>query len=111
MARLVNTGSEATMHAIRLARAFTKRKGVIKFEGGYHGAHDYVLVKAGSSMASMPASEGVLEEASAYTKVVPYNEPAALERAVEKNQQTHLVCHNGASARKHWACAARKGLP
>src|SRR3712207_9483918 len=46
MARLVNTGSEATMHAIRLARAFTQRKGVIKFEGGYHGAHDYVLVKA-----------------------------------------------------------------
>jgi glutamate-1-semialdehyde 2,1-aminomutase len=88
MARLVNTGSEATMHAIRLARAFTKRKGVIKFEGGYHGAHDYVLVKAGSGMASMPASEGVLEEASAYTKVVPYNEPAALERAIEKNRSS-----------------------
>lgn len=88
MVRLVNTGSEATMHAIRLARAFTKRKGVIKFEGGYHGAHDYVLVKAGSGMASMPASEGVLEEASAYTKVVPYNEPAALERAIEKNRNS-----------------------
>ena len=88
MARLVNTGSEATMHAIRLARAFTKRKGVIKFEGGYHGAHDYVLVRAGSGMASMPASEGVLEEASAYTKVVPYNEPAALERAIEKNRSS-----------------------
>jgi glutamate-1-semialdehyde 2,1-aminomutase len=88
MARLVNTGSEATMHAIRLARAFTKRKGVIKFEGGYHGAHDYVLVKAGSGMASMPASEGVLEEASAYTKVVPYNEPAALERTIEKNRSS-----------------------
>jgi glutamate-1-semialdehyde 2,1-aminomutase len=88
MARLVNTGSEATMHAIRLARAFTKRKGVIKFEGGYHGAHDYVLVRAGSGMASMPASEGVLEEASAYTKVVPYNEPAALERTIEKNRSS-----------------------
>jgi glutamate-1-semialdehyde 2,1-aminomutase len=88
MARLVNTGSEATMHAIRLARAFTKRKEVIKFEGGYHGAHDYVLVRAGSGMASMPASEGVLEEASAYTKVVPYNEPAALERAIEKNRSS-----------------------
>src|ERR671927_788482 len=81
MTRLVNTGSEATMSAIRLARAFTNRKGVIKFEGGYHGAHDYVLVKAGSGMASMPTSEGVLEEASAYTNVVPYNEPSALERA------------------------------
>jgi len=91
MTRLVNTGSEATMHAIRLARAFTKRKGVIKFEGGYHGAHDYVLVKAGSGMASLPASEGVLEEASAYTKVVPYNMPADLERAIEKNRDTACV--------------------
>lgn len=91
MARLVNTGSEATMHAIRLARAFTQRKGVIKFEGGYHGAHDYVLVKAGSGMASMPASEGTLEEASAYTKVVPYNMPAELERAIEKNRDTACV--------------------
>ena len=91
MARLVNTGSEATMHAIRLARAFTKRKGVIKFEGGYHGAHDYVLVKAGSGMASLPASDGTLEEASAYTKVVPYNNPAELERAIEKNRDTACV--------------------
>jgi glutamate-1-semialdehyde 2,1-aminomutase len=91
MIRLVNTGSEATMHAIRLARAFTKRKGVIKFEGGYHGAHDYVLVKAGSGVASMPASEGMLEEASSYTKVVPYNMPAELERAIEKNRNTACV--------------------
>jgi glutamate-1-semialdehyde 2,1-aminomutase len=91
MIRLVNTGSEATMHAIRLARAFTKRKGVIKFEGGYHGAHDYVLVKAGSGMASMPASEGVLEAASSYTKVVPYNMPAELERVIEKNRDTACV--------------------
>jgi glutamate-1-semialdehyde 2,1-aminomutase len=91
MARLVNTGSEATMHAIRLARAFTKRKGVIKFEGGYHGAHDYVLVKAGSGMASLPASEGMLEEASAHTKVVPYNNSAELERAIEKNRDTACV--------------------
>ena len=88
MTRLVNTGSEATMHAIRLARAFTKRKGVIKFEGGYHGAHDYVLAKAGSGAASIPASEGVLEEASARTAVVPYNDPTALEQAIEKNRDT-----------------------
>ena len=91
MTRLVNTGSEATMHAIRLARAFTKRKGVIKFEGGYHGAHDYVLAKAGSGAANIPASEGVLEEASARTAVVPYNDPAALEQAIEKNRDTACV--------------------
>lgn len=91
MARLVNTGSEATMHAIRLARAHTKKKGVIKFEGGYHGAHDYVLAKAGSGAASMPASEGVLEEASTQTTVVPYNDAPALERAIEKNRGAACV--------------------
>lgn len=91
MVRLVNTGSEATMHAIRLARAYTKKKGVIKFDGGYHGAHDYVLAKAGSGAASMPASEGVLEEASSHTTVVPYNNSAALERAIEKNPGTACV--------------------
>ena len=91
MARLVNTGSEATMHAIRLARAHTKKKVVIKFEGGYHGAHDYVLAKAGSGVASLPASEGVLEEASSHTVVVPYNDSASLERAIEKDRSTACV--------------------
>ncbi len=91
MVRTVNTGSEATMNAIRLARAFTKKKGVIKFDGGYHGAHDYVLVKAGSGAASLPASEGVLEESSAQTTVVPYNDAASLERAIEKNRDTACV--------------------
>ena len=88
MVRLVTTGSEATMHAIRLARAFTKRKGVIKFAGGYHGAHDYVLAKAGSGAASMPASEGVLEEASSQTHVLPYNDSPSLEREIEKNRSS-----------------------
>lgn len=88
LVRLVNTGSEATMHAIRLARAFTKKKDIIKFEGGYHGAHDYVLTKAGSAAASMPASEGVLEDASVHTLLVPYNDPSSLERMVEKNSTT-----------------------
>jgi len=88
MVRLVNTGAEATMHGIRLARAFTKRKDVIKFSGGYHGAHDYVLARAGSGAASLPASEGVLEEAAAHTHVAPYNDPATLERVIEKNRST-----------------------
>ena len=91
MVRLVNTGLEATMHAIRLARAHTKKKDVIKFEGGYHGAYDYVLAKAGSGAASMPASEGVLEEASSHTTVVPYNDAPALERAIEKSRATACV--------------------
>jgi glutamate-1-semialdehyde 2,1-aminomutase len=91
MVRAVNTGSEATINAIRLARAFTKKKDVIKFEGGYHGAHDYVLVKAGSGAASLPGSEGVLEESAAHTLVVPYNDPSALERAIEKNRDSACV--------------------
>ena len=88
MVRLVNSGSEATMHAIRLARAFTKRKDVIKFAGGYHGAHDYVLANAGSGAASVPASEGVLEDAALHTAVVPFNDPASLERSVERTRLT-----------------------
>jgi glutamate-1-semialdehyde 2,1-aminomutase len=91
MTRLVNTGSEATMHAIRLARGFTKRKDVIKFSGGYHGAHDYVLASAGSAAASLPASEGVLEDASSHTHVVPYNDPSALERAIENRKDIACV--------------------
>lgn len=91
MVRLVNTGSEATMHAIRLARAFSKRKDVVKFSGGYHGAHDYVLASAGSGAANSPASDGVLEDAAAHTHVVPYNDPSALERIIEK-QRTTIAC-------------------
>lgn len=91
MARAVNTGSEATMNAIRLARAFTKKKNIVKFEGGYHGAHDYVLAKAGSGAAGMPASEGVLEEAAARTVVVPYNDSAALERSIEKSDPACVI--------------------
>lgn len=91
MVRTVNTGSEATMNAIRLARAFTKKKGVIKFDGGYHGAHDYVLARAGSGAAGLPASEGVLEESAAHTAVIQFNDAPALERAIEKNRDTACV--------------------
>jgi glutamate-1-semialdehyde 2,1-aminomutase len=91
MVRAVNTGSEATMHAIRLARAFTKKKKVIKFDGGYHGAHDYVLAKSGSGAAGLPASEGVLEESAAHTVVMQYNDAPALERAIEKNRDIACV--------------------
>ena len=79
------------MHAIRLARAFTKKKKVIKFDGGYHGAHDYVLARAGSGAAGLPASEGVLEESAAHTVVMQYNDAPALERAIEKNRDIACV--------------------
>ncbi|RDJ31506.1 MAG: glutamate-1-semialdehyde-2,1-aminomutase [Crenarchaeota archaeon] len=86
--RLVNTGSEATMTAIRLARGFTKKKKIIKFEGCYHGAHDSVLVKAGSGSAhnGISVSEGGLDEVSRNTLVVQYNNSQQLEDVIRKNK-------------------------
>ncbi len=91
--RLVNTGSEATMTAIRLARGFTKKKKIIKFEGCYHGAHDYVLVKAGSGAAhiGMPVSEGSLDEVSKNTLVVQYNNSEELQSLLEKEDDVAAV--------------------
>ena len=85
--RLVNTGSEATMTAIRLARGYTKKKKIIKFEGCYHGAHDSVLVKAGSGAAhqGISISDGGLSEVSKHTLVVQYNNSKELEHVLKKN--------------------------
>jgi len=85
--RLVNTGGEATMTAIRLARGYTKKKKIIKFEGCYHGAHDSVLVKAGSGSAhyGISVSDGSLSEVSKNTLVVQYNNSEELEKVLKKN--------------------------
>jgi len=84
--RFVSSGTEATMSAIRLARAFTKRKFVIKFEGCYHGHADSLLVKAGSGIATLgiPGSAGVLEEVSQFTIALPFNDTEVLEQAFSK---------------------------
>jgi glutamate-1-semialdehyde 2,1-aminomutase len=86
--RLVNTGAEATMTAIRLARGFTKKKKIIKFEGCYHGAYDSVLVKAGSGSAhnGISVSDGGLDEVSKNTIVVPYNDSYTLEQVLTKQK-------------------------
>lgn len=80
--RLVNSGTEATMSAIRLARGFTKRDNIIKFEGCYHGHSDSLLVKAGSGLLTFghPSSAGVPEDFSRHTLVLPYNDVEALEQ-------------------------------
>lgn len=85
MVRFVNTGTEATMSAIRAARGFTGRKKIVKFEGCYHGAHDYVLVKAGSGATTfgMPNSLGVPEEATQNTLVIPYNDFESFEQTIK----------------------------
>jgi glutamate-1-semialdehyde 2,1-aminomutase len=84
MIRFVNTGTEATMSAIRLARAYTGRKKIIKFEGAYHGAHDYVLVKSGSGAFGLPDSPGVPEETTKNTILVPFNDKNALSDIFEE---------------------------
>jgi len=80
--RLVSSGTEATMSAIRLARGFTGRSKFIKFEGCYHGHADFLLVKAGSGALTFgnPTSAGVPPEVAAQTIVLDYNDVAGLER-------------------------------
>ena len=84
--RFVSSGTEATMSAIRLARAATRRKYIIKFEGCYHGHADSLLVKAGSGVATLgiPGSAGVLEELVQFTLALPYNDHTAVETAFKK---------------------------
>jgi glutamate-1-semialdehyde 2,1-aminomutase len=84
--RFVNSGTEATMSAIRLARAYTKRKYIVKFEGCYHGHADALLVKAGSGVATLgiPGSAGVPEEFIQFTLALPFNDTDALEHAFKK---------------------------
>jgi glutamate-1-semialdehyde 2,1-aminomutase len=83
--RFVNSGTEATMSAIRLARAATGRKIIVKFEGCYHGHSDGLLVKAGSGLATLgiPGSAGVPEEIAALTLALPYNDVAVVEAAFD----------------------------
>ncbi|MCB5185780.1 glutamate-1-semialdehyde 2,1-aminomutase [Methylobacillus gramineus] len=80
--RLVSSGTEATMSAIRLARGFTSRSKILKFEGCYHGHADSLLVKAGSGALTFgqPSSAGVPPELAAHTLTLPYNDSAALEQ-------------------------------
>ena len=84
--RFVSSGTEATMSAIRLARGYTNRKYIIKFEGCYHGHADSLLVKAGSGVATLgiPGSAGVIDELAHYTLALPYNDMRAVEEAFDK---------------------------
>jgi glutamate-1-semialdehyde 2,1-aminomutase len=84
--RFVSSGTEATMSAIRLARAYTKRKYIVKFEGCYHGHADALLVKAGSGVATLgiPGSAGVPEEFTQFTLALPFNNLSVVELAFHK---------------------------
>jgi glutamate-1-semialdehyde 2,1-aminomutase len=86
--RFVNSGTEATMSAVRLARAATGRPGVLKFEGCYHGHVDALLVQAGSGAMTFgsPSSPGVPPEVTQHTLLVPYNDLEAVERVGRENR-------------------------
>lgn len=89
MVRFVSTGGEATMAALRLARGYTGRMDVVKIEGGFHGAHDAVLVKAGSGATTMgiPDSAGVVPDLVSHTLQVPFNDAQALEDVLRTHHE------------------------
>ena len=91
--RLVSSGTEAVMSAIRVARGFTKRDNILKFEGCYHGHSDYLLAKAGSGLATLgiPDSLGVPADFAKHTLTAPYNNIQAVQQIV-KEQRGTLAC-------------------
>jgi len=88
MVRCVSSGSEATMAAIRLARGFTGKKKILKIEGGFHGAHDSVLIKAGSGATThgIPDSAGIPAGVAEFTRQVPYNNTEALDEILSDDE-------------------------
>jgi glutamate-1-semialdehyde 2,1-aminomutase len=93
MVRMVNSGTEASMSAVRLARAATGRERVLKFAGAYHGHVDGLLADAGSGLATagIPASPGVPAAQAAATVVVPWNDPGAVERALAEHEVAAIL--------------------
>jgi glutamate-1-semialdehyde 2,1-aminomutase len=93
MVRMTSSGTEATMSALRLARAVTGREKVLKFAGAYHGHVDGLLAEAGSGLATaaIPASPGVTRAATAATVIVPWNDHEALVRATEEHDLAAII--------------------
>jgi glutamate-1-semialdehyde 2,1-aminomutase len=94
MVRMTSSGTEASMSAIRVARAATGRDAVLKFAGAYHGHVDGLLAESGSGLATqgIPASPGVTAAQAADTVVVPWNDPGALEAALAGREVAAIVC-------------------
>jgi len=94
MLRMTSSGTEASMSAIRLARAATGRDKLLKFSGAYHGHVDGLLAEAGSGLATqgIPASPGVTAAATAATVIVPWNDPVAVECACAEHELAAIIC-------------------
>ncbi|MDX6706291.1 MAG: glutamate-semialdehyde -aminomutase [Solirubrobacteraceae bacterium] len=93
MLRMTSSGTEASMSAIRLARAATGRTRILKFAGAYHGHVDGLLAEAGSGLATqgIPSSPGVLDAVAAQTIVIPFNDPDALREATERHELAAIL--------------------
>ena len=93
MIRMVNSGTEATMSAIRVARGYTGRNKILKFEGCYHGHSDSLLVKSGSGLLTqgVPTSPGLVPALVEQTLVCPYNDEEALAEMIRANQD-EIAC-------------------
>ena len=91
--RLVSSGTEAVMSAVRLARGYTRRDAILKFEGCYHGHSDYLLAKAGSGLATLglPDSPGVPADFARHTLTAPYNDIKTAQRLIEAHRR-ELAC-------------------
>jgi len=90
MLRFTNSGTEANMYAVRLARAYTKRKYIVKMEGGWHGGLDILHVGV-TYPYTQPESAGLIEEAYKYTLLVPFNDVEALERALKAHDVAAVI--------------------
>ncbi len=112
MLRMTSSGTEAVMGALRVARGFTGRDLVVKFEGAYHGGADYLLVKAGSGAATFgePDSAGVPAAIAATTTVLPWNDESAASRVVCGARRRDRRADPRAGGRQHGLCPAGAGL-
>lgn len=91
MVRLAVSGAEATMHAIRVARGFTGRDGIVKMNGAYHGAHDHVMANKGEGYGSVPGSEGIPEDAVKNTFNAEYNDIESLAEVIEAESPACVI--------------------
>ena len=112
MIRMVNSGTEAVMSAVRLARGFTGRDKIVKFAGNYHGHSDCMLVDAGSGLmtAGVPDSAGVPEGCTKDTLTATYNDLGSVEELFKANTRADRAVHRGAGRRKHGRGSSAPGF-